>query len=81
MRMLQTITEETDYVLSHVEEFEELMYYPRETYHPLREDEWQLIKYIVVHNIEAYNTHLEQNKDLLANVFGRQSTRQITMNG
>ena len=63
MRMLQTITEETDYVLSHIEEFEELMYYPRETYHPLREDEWQLIKYIVVHNIEAYNTHLEQNKD------------------
>ena len=70
MRMLQTITEETEYVLAHVDEFENLMHYPREIYHSLREDEWQLIKYIVEHKLEVYNTHLDQNKELVRNVFG-----------
>ena len=70
MRMLQTITEETEYVLAHVDEFEDLMCFPRENYHPLREDEWQLIKYIVEHNLEIYNTRLEQKNELMHNVFG-----------
>lgn len=70
MRMLQTITEETEYVLAHVNDFESLMNFPRENYHPLREDEWQLIKYIVEHNLEIYNTHLDQYSELKRNVFG-----------
>jgi hypothetical protein len=70
IKMLQAITESTDYVLSNVDEFEDLMHFPRETYHPLREDEWKHIQYIVEHNIELYKTHLEQNKDLISNVFG-----------
>lgn len=70
LRMLRAITEETDYVLAHVEEYDDLMHYPRETYHPLREDEWQLIQTIVEHNIDLYNAHPELNKDLLYNVFG-----------
>lgn len=70
MRMLQTITEETEYVLAHVDEFEDLMCFPRENYHPLRDDEWQLIKYIVEHNLEIYNTRLEQKNELMHNVFG-----------
>lgn len=69
IKMLQAITESTDYVLSNVDEFEDLMHFPRETYHPLREDEWKHIQYIVEHNIELYETHLEQNKDLINNVF------------
>jgi len=72
MRMLQTITEETDYVLAHVDEFEDLMYFPREIYHPLREDEWQLIKYIVEHNLEIINTNEGQRKELMCKVFGIQ---------
>lgn len=72
MRMLQTITEETDYVLAHVNEFEDLMYFPKETYHPLREDEWQLIKYIVEHNLEIVNTNEAQRKELICRVFGVQ---------
>ena len=71
MLMLQTITEETDYVKEHVEEFEELMYFPHETYHPLSEDEWQKIQYIAEHNIQLYNQHPELNKELMYNVFGR----------
>ena len=70
MRMLKTITEETDYILDHIEEYDDLMHYPRETYHPLREDEWQLIQTIAEHNIDLYNAHPELNKDLLQNVFG-----------
>ena len=70
MRMLQTVTEETDYVLAHVDDFEDLMDFPREIYHPLREDEWMLIKYIVEHNLEIYNTHLDQYSELKRNVFG-----------
>ncbi len=69
--MLRTITEETDYVLERVEEFEDLMYYPNETYHPLREDEWQLIQTISEHNIQLYNQHTELNNELMHNVFGR----------
>jgi len=71
MLMLQTITEETDYVKEHVEEFEELMYFPHETYHPLSKDEWQKIQYIAEHNIQLYNQHPELNKELMYNVFGR----------
>ena len=71
MLMLQTITEETDYVKEHVEEFEELMYFPHETYHPLSEDEWQKIQYIAEHNIQLYYQHPELNKELMYNVFGR----------
>ena len=70
MRMLQTITEETEYVLAHVDEFEDLMNFPRENYHPLRDDEWQLIKYIVKHNLEITNTNEVQRKKLMHNVFG-----------
>lgn len=72
MRMLQTITEETDYVLAHVDEFEDLMFFPRETYHALREDEWKLIKYIVEHNLEIINTNEDQRRELMCKVFGRQ---------
>ena len=71
MLMLRTIREETDYVKEHVEEFEDLMYFPHETYHPLSEDEWQKIHYIAEHNIELYNQHPELNKELMHNVFGR----------
>lgn len=71
MLMLRTITEETDYVKEHVEEFEELMYFPHETYHPLSEDEWQKIQYIAEHNIQLYNQHPELNKELIYNVFGQ----------
>ena len=46
MPMLQAITEETDYVCEHVDEFEDLMHYPNETYHPLTQKEWQTIQYI-----------------------------------
>jgi hypothetical protein len=70
MRMLQTITEETEYILAHVDEFEDLMNFPRENYHPLRDDEWQLIKYIVEHNLEIINTNEVQCKELMHNVFG-----------
>lgn len=76
MRMLQTVTEETDYVLAHVDDFEDLMDFPRENYHPLREDEWQLIKYIVEHNLEIYNTHLDQYSELKRNVFGKPLRRK-----
>lgn len=71
MLMLRTITEETDYVKEHVGEFEELMYFPHETYHLLSEDEWQKIQYIAEHNIQLYNQHPELNKELMHNVFGR----------
>ena len=71
MLMLRTITEETDYVKEHVEEFEELMHFPQETYHPLSEDEWQKIQYIAEHNIQLYNQHPELNKELIYNVFGQ----------
>lgn len=70
MRMLQTITEETEYVLAHVDEFEDLMCFPRENYHPLRDDEWQLIKHIVEHNLDVINTNEVQRKELMHNVFG-----------
>lgn len=73
MPMLQAITEEADYVYEHLDEFEELMHYPNETYHPLREDEWQLIQTIAEHNIQLYEQHPELNKDLLNNVFGEKS--------
>ena len=72
MRMLQTITEETDYVLAHVNEFEDLMYFPKETYHSLHEDEWQFIEYIVEHNLEIVNTNEDQRKELMCKVFGIQ---------
>lgn len=71
MPMLQAITEETDYVYEHVDEFEELMHYPNNTYHPLTEKEWQTIQYIAEHNIQLYEQHPEVNKDLMYNVFGR----------
>ena len=73
MRMLQTITEETDYVLENVDNYEDLMQFPRENYHPLRDDEWQLIKYIVEHNLEIINTNEVQHKELIHNVFGKMS--------
>ena len=71
MPMLQAITEETDYVCEHVDEFEELMHYPNNTYHPLTEEEWQTIQYIAEHNIQLYEQHPELNKELIHNVFGR----------
>lgn len=71
MPMLQAITEETDYVCEHVDEFEELMHYPNNTYHPLTEEEWQAIQYIAEHNIQLYEQHPELNKELIHNVFGR----------
>jgi len=71
MPMLQAITEEGDYVYEHVDEFEELMHYPNEIYHPLTEEEWQTIQYIAEHNIQLYEQHPEVNKDLMYNVFGR----------
>lgn len=70
MPRLQAITEETDYVCEHIDEFEELMHYPNETYHPLTEEEWKTIQYIAEHNIQLYEQHPELNKDLLHNVFG-----------
>ena len=71
MPMLQAITEETDYVCEHVDEFEELIHYPNNTYHPLTEEEWQAIQYIAEHNIQLYEQHPELNKELMHNVFGR----------
>ena len=76
MPMLQVITETTDYVCEHVDEFEELMYYPNEIYHPLTEEEWQTIQYIAEHNIQLYEQHPELNKDLLHNVFGENTLNQ-----
>lgn len=70
MPMLQAITEETDYVCEHVDEFEELMHYPNNTYHPLTEEEWQTIQYIAEHNIELYKKHFEWNKEIMESVFG-----------
>ena len=73
MPMLQAITEETDYVCEHVDEFdefEELMHYPNNTYHPLTEEEWQAIQYIAEHNIELYKKHFEWNKEIMESVFG-----------
>ena len=70
MSMLQAITEETDYVCEHVDEFEELMHYPNNTYHPLTEEEWQTIQYIAEHNIELYKKHFELNKEIMESVFG-----------
>ena len=71
MPMLQAITEEAGYVYEHVDEFEELMHYPNNTYHPLTEEEWQTIQYIAEHNIQLYEQHPELNKELMHNVFGR----------
>ena len=71
MQMLKTITEETDYVLKHVDEFEDLMHYPKEIYHPLREDEWQLIQFIAEQNIQLYDEGRVINKNLLNDVFVR----------
>ncbi len=71
MNMLQAITEETDYVLSHIDDYEDLMRYPREEYHPLRDDEWQLIQKITENNIRAIDKHPELRKNLFDNVFGR----------
>lgn len=76
MPMLQVITETTDYVCEHVDEFEELMYYPNDIYHPLTEKEWQTIQYIAEHNIQLYEQHPELNKDLLHNVFGENTLNQ-----
>jgi hypothetical protein len=76
MPMLQAITEETDYVYEHVDEFEELMHYPNETYHPLAEEEWQTIQYIAEHNIQLYEQHPEVNKDLMYNVFSEKPLNQ-----
>ena len=71
MPMLQAITEETDYVCEHIDEFEELMHYPNNTYHPLTEEGWQAIQYIAEHNIQLYEQYPELNKELMHNVFGR----------
>ena len=76
MPMLQAITEETDYVCEHVDEFEELMHYPNNTYHPLTEEEWQTIQYIAEHNIQLYEQHPEVNKDLMYNVFSEKPLNQ-----
>ena len=76
MPMLQAITEETDYVYEHVDEFEELMHYPNNTYHPLTEEEWQTIQYIAEHNIQLYEQHPEVNKDLMYNVFSEKPLNQ-----
>lgn len=69
MQMLQAITENTDFVLSHIDDYEDLMHFPSETYHPLRKGEWQLIKYIVEHNIDFYESHIVDNKNVMSNVF------------
>ena len=71
MNELRTITEETDYVMEHIDEFDDLMHYPKETYHPLREDEWQLLQYIAEHNIELCDQNPEQNREMFHHVFGR----------
>ena len=71
MHELRTITEETDFVMEHIDEFDDLMHYPNETYHPLREDEWQLLQYIAEHNIELCDKNLEENKEMFHLVFGR----------
>ena len=76
MPMLQAITEETYYVYEHVDEFEELMHYPNNTYHPLTEEEWQTIQYIAEHNIQLYEQHPEVNKDLMYNVFSEKPLNQ-----
>ena len=76
MPMLQVITETTDYVCEHVDEFEELMHYPNNTYHPLTEEEWQTIQYIAEHNIQLYEQHPEVNKDLMYNVFSEKPLNQ-----
>ena len=70
MKMLRTITEQTAYVLERMEEFDDLMHYPREEYHPLREDEWQYIQIVVEHNIELCSKHTELSKELLDKTFG-----------
>ena len=70
MNMLKTITEETDYILSRIDEFEDLMHFPSETYHPLREDEWELIQFIAEHNINLLNSNPKQKKEILHDVFG-----------
>ena len=76
MPMLQAITEETNYVCEHVDEFEELMHYPNNTYHPLTEEEWQAIQYIAEHNIQLYEQHPEVNKVLMYNVFSEKPLNQ-----
>lgn len=70
MPMLQAITEETNYVCEHVDELEELMHYPNDTYHPLTEKEWQTIQYIAEHNIELYEKNFELNKEMMESIFG-----------
>ena len=70
MPMLQAITEETDYVHEHVDELDDLMHYPSETYHPLTEKEWRIIQYIAEHNIELYEQNRDQNKAMMETVFG-----------
>lgn len=71
LKKLQTITEDTDFVLEHVDEFDSLMHYPREEYHPLRDEEWQQIHFIAEHNVELYKKHPELNVQLMSNVFGK----------
>ena len=53
------------------DEFEDLMCYPKEIYHPLREDEWQLIQFIAEQNIQLYDEGRVINKNLLNDVFVR----------
>ena len=69
--MLRTITEQTTYILERMDEFDDLMCYPREEYHPLREDEWQYIQMVVEHNIELCSKQTELSKELLYKTFGK----------
>lgn len=73
MKMLRTITEEPEYILERMDEFEDLMYYPREEYHPLREDEWQFIQTVANHNINLCNEHPKLKEDIMNKVFGRRN--------
>ena len=70
IKLLQTITEETDYIISRIDDFNDLMHFPSETYHPLREDEWDLIQYIAEYNINLMNSNPKQKTEILHDVFG-----------
>lgn len=75
MKMLRTITEEPEYILERVEEFDDLMCFPREIYHPLREDEWQFIQTVADLNIKLCNEHPKLKEDIMNKVFGKSIVR------
>ena len=71
MKMLRTITEETEYILERVYEFDDLMCFPREIYHSLREDEWQFIQTVADHNIKLCNERPKLKEDVINKIFER----------